>query len=276
MMAHHDSRQDWAEVEARALKHLLDVADDTEHALLADLAGVLTDEEIDEAVAALASFGCTPRTARATEPWLREARASDGERRVAALSEIFMTGPGDAKERVCTKAVADAEPSIMQMLVRARARFAELDLRLAHLRMAEVSGALLMPADAIRSDYEQRKRAEAALDYDDLVIKAQDLLVGAGAAAWVLYKIDGGIDHILVDEAQDTNPAQWSIIARLAEEFFAGKGASDRVRTLFAVGDEKQSIYSFQGADPVRFGTVGRNFRAKAMAIEQTWNDVPL
>jgi ATP-dependent helicase/nuclease subunit A len=276
MMAHHDSRQDWAEVEARALKHLLDVADDTEHALLADLAGVLTDEEIDEAVAALASFGCTTRTDRDTETWLREARASDGERRVAALSEIFMTGPGDAKERVCTKAVADAEPSIMQMLVRARARFAELDLRLAHLRMAEVSGALLMLADAIRSDYEQRKRAEAALDYDDLIIKAQDLLVGAGAAAWVLYKIDGGIDHILVDEAQDTNPAQWIIIERLADEFFAGEGASDRLRTLFAVGDEKQSIYSFQGANPARFGEVGRDFRAKATAAGCLWQDVPL
>jgi SAM-dependent methyltransferase len=93
------------------------------------------------------------------------------------------------------------------------------------------------------------------------------LLSRAGAAAWVLFKIDGGVDHILVDEAQDTNPEQWSIIERLAEEFFAGEGASDTLRTLFAVGDEKQSIYSFQGADPVRFGTVGRAFRAKATAI---------
>ena len=97
-----------------------------------------------------------------------------------------------------------------------------------------------------------------------------------GAAAWVLFKIDGGIDHILVDEAQDTNPEQWSIIERLAEEFFAGIGASERLRTLFAVGDEKQSIYSFQGADPVRFGAVGRAFRAKAFAAELTWHEVPL
>ena len=80
----------------------------------------------------------------------------------------------------------------------------------------------------------------------------------AGAAAWVLFKLDGGVDHILVDEAQDTNPEQWAIIERLAEEFFAGEGASDTLRTLFAVGDEKQSIYSFQGADPSRFGAVGR------------------
>ena len=100
--------------------------------------------------------------------------------------------------------------------------------------------------------------------------------MSAGAAAWVLYKIDGGVDHILVDEAQDTNPAQWTIIERLAEEFFAGEGASAKLRTLFAVGDEKQSIYSFQGANPIRFGEVGRAFRAKAAAVQHLWQDVPL
>jgi ATP-dependent helicase/nuclease subunit A len=95
---------------------------------------------------------------------------------------------------------------------------------------------VLLLADTIHTEYERVKRSQAVLDYDDLVLKTQALLSRAGAAAWVLFKIDGGIDHILVDEAQDTNPPQWSIIARLAEEFFAGKGASDRVRTLFSVG----------------------------------------
>ena len=74
---------------------------------------------------------------------------------------------------------------------------------------------MLALADAMQADYERRKRAEAALDYDDLIVKTQNLLSRADAAAWVLYKIDGGIDHILVDEAQDTNPAQWSIIEAL-------------------------------------------------------------
>ena len=276
MMAHHDSRPDWAEAEAAALKHLLDVAGDTEHALLVELAGVLTDEEIDDAIAAFATFVSAAKTDRDTESFLREARASDGERRVAALGEIFLTGPGEARDKFCKKGFADAEPSVVRTLTRAQARFAGLDLRLAHLRMAEVSGALLTLADAIQSDYERRKRAEAVLDYDDLIIKTQDLLLSAGAAAWVLYKIDGGVDHILVDEAQDTNPAQWTIIERLAEEFFAGEGASAKLRTLFAVGDEKQSIYSFQGANPIRFGEVGRAFRAKAAAVQHLWQDVPL
>ncbi len=126
-------------------------------------------------------------------------------------------------------------------------------------------------------DYARSKRAEAVLDYDDLILKSANLLAQAGAAAWVLYKIDGGIDHILVDEAQDTNPAQWDIIARLAEEFFAGEGAaSGAPRTLFAVGDEKQSIYSFQGADPARFRAMGRSFARRAEAAGLAWHDVPL
>ncbi len=164
----------------------------------------------------------------------------------------------------------------MQPLTRAQARFAELNDKLAHLRMAEASAAVIALADAVQADYERRKQAEAALDYDDLIVKTQNLLSRADAAAWVLYKIDGGIDHILVDEAQDTNPAQWTIIENLAGEFFSGSGASDKLRTLFAVGDEKQSIYSFQGANPARFGEVGRAFRQRAAALGLTWHEVPL
>ena len=86
------------------------------------------------------------------------------------------------------------------------------------------------------------------------MLQALELLRRAGVCApWVLFKLDGGLDHILVDEAQDTNPDQWAIVARLAEEFFVGDGAAERPRTVFAVGDAKQSIYSFQRADPHAF-----------------------
>ena len=91
----------------------------------------------------------------------------------------------------------------------------------------------------------------AQLDFDDLIEKTNWLLEKSGGASWVLFKLDSGLDHILVDEAQDTSPAQWSLISKLTEEFFAGKGTheNERIdRTVFAVGDEKQSIYSFQGA----------------------------
>ena len=80
-------------------------------------------------------------------------------------------------------------------------------------------------------------------------------------AAWVLYRLDGGIDHILVDEAQDTSPVQWDVIEKLAQEFTSGEGArSDVERTIFVVGDKKQSIYSFQGADPDAFDRMQQDF----------------
>ena len=93
----------------------------------------------------------------------------------------------------------------------------------------------------------------------------------------MLYKLDGGLDHILVDEAQDTSPAQWDVIRALAEEFFAGAGAREVARTLFAVGDEKQSIYSFQGAAPAMFAETGQGFAAaRAGARTLPWRHIPL
>jgi len=275
MVAYHKSREDWAEAEALALKRLFGVAEPAEDALIEQLAGVLTDEEIDAALAAFAEFGSGARDSDA-DAALRTARSSAGESRVAALTPAFLTQDGKARAQVCSKAIEKGAPSICALLDRAQAAFAALTDKLAHLRLAEASAAVLALADAVQGDYERRKQAEAALDYDDLIVKTQNLLSNVAAAAWVLYKIDGGIDHILVDEAQDTNPAQWTIIESLAAEFFAGSGASEKLRTLFAVGDEKQSIYSFQGANPARFGEVGRAFRQRAAALGLTWHEVPL
>ncbi|HEX5321862.1 MAG TPA: double-strand break repair helicase AddA, partial [Stellaceae bacterium] len=120
------------------------------------------------------------------------------------------------------------------------------------------------------------KRQHGELDYDDLVLKALALLRRDGIAPWVLFKLDGGLDHILIDEAQDTNPEQWDIVAALAEEFFAGEGATERPRTVFAVGDAKQSIYSFQRADPRAFVDMRRHFRARATEARRGWREVPL
>src|SRR3990170_967092 len=276
MVAYHKSREDWAEAEALALKRLFGVAEHAEDALIEQLAGVLTDDEIDAALAAFAAFGSDKKVDNEAEANLREARASEGESRVAALASIFLTQDGKMRAQVCSKGFADDTPGVATMLAGAQAAFAALNDKLAHLRLAEASAAVLALADAVQGDYERRKQAEAALDYDDLIVKTQNLLSNVAAAAWVLYKIDGGIDHILVDEAQDTNPAQWSIIESLAAEFFAGSGASEKLRTLFAVGDEKQSIYSFQGANPARFGEVGRAFRQRAAAMTLAWYEVPL
>ena len=152
--------------------------------------------------------------------------------------------------------------------------------RLKAVAMAEATESLLIVGEALLGAYDRMKRRRALLDYDDLIEKARDLLGREGGLSWVHYKLDGGIDHILVDEAQDTSPEQWEIIAGLAGEFFTGLGAGDEdrplARTVFAVGDEKQSIYSFQGADPVRFGRMRDHFREEAAEVSGTLPEVEL
>ena len=108
--------------------------------------------------------------------------------------------------------------------------------------------------------YAREKARRGLLDYDDLIDKALELLKSVDAA-WVHYKLDLGVDHILVDEAQDTSHKQWEIVRLLASEFTAGAGARNVTRTIFAVGDEKQSIYSFQDAAPKEFAEMLRFFR---------------
>jgi ATP-dependent helicase/nuclease subunit A len=121
--------------------------------------------------------------------------------------------------------------------------------------------------------YEEMKRARGVLDYDDLIGRTVDLLTNE-AAAWVHYKLDGGIDHILIDEAQDTSPQQWKIVEKLAEEFFVGHGAHPgRIRTIFAVGDEKQSIFAFQGADPAGFHRMRLQFKKRLNDIGRALRD---
>jgi len=125
--------------------------------------------------------------------------------------------------------------------------------------------------------YETRKLALGWLDFDDLIRKAGALLSDPAVATWVLYRLDGGIDHILVDEAQDTSPAQWQVIERLAAEFTSGEGAkSGEARTIFVVGDPKQSIYSFQGAEPAEFTRMRDKFHRALQQIDQPFQAMQL
>ena len=112
--------------------------------------------------------------------------------------------------------------------------------------------------------YTNEKLLRGWLDFDDLILKTQKLLIDPTIAAWVLYRLDGGIDHILIDEAQDTSPTQWRIIEKISQEFYAGEGSRDKTnRTLFVVGDKKQSIYSFQGADTFELNRIQKRFKKR-------------
>ncbi len=127
------------------------------------------------------------------------------------------------------------------------------------------------------AQYEAAKQLRGWLDFDDLITKAGDLLTDPAVAAWVLYRLDGGIDHILVDEAQDTSPAQWRVIDNLSREFTSGLGARDDVnRTIFVVGDPKQSIYSFQGAKPDEFERMRETFREKLAQVGKPFQNLPM
>ncbi|MCI4645444.1 MAG: double-strand break repair helicase AddA [Hyphomonadaceae bacterium] len=132
--------------------------------------------------------------------------------------------------------------------------------------------ALVQLAGPILAGYATEKAARGALDFEDLIGAARHLLTRSGMAAWVLYKLDGGISHVLLDEAQDTSPDQWDLIRTLTAEFFAGMGSehAQDPRTLFVVGDEKQSIYSFQGAEPREFLAGRQAFSERTLGTGQT------
>ena len=127
------------------------------------------------------------------------------------------------------------------------------------------------------SKFESEKQLRGAYGFDDLILKTRDLLVHKASAQWVLFKLDRGIEHVLVDEAQDTSLAQWEIVGALTSEFFSGTGSREVPdRTLFVVGDRKQSIFSFQGADPAAFEYSRGIFGTQITNVGQDFNTVDL
>jgi ATP-dependent helicase/nuclease subunit A len=169
-----------------------------------------------------------------------------------------------------------AAPDLEDKVQAAYDQVLALSDRLNLLHMFEATQAAMVLAERLTHDYEDIKKSRSQLDFDDLINRTARLLTRSDVSAWVHYKLDQGIDHILVDEAQDTSPVQWSIIRSLAEDFFTGESARGRHRTMFAVGDEKQSIYSFQGARPERFSEEQREARRRIEASGLAFSPVQL
>jgi ATP-dependent helicase/nuclease subunit A len=190
---------------------------------------------------------------------LRDAmQASERAKAIEIYLSIFFTQEGKPRgARVITKGLAKKYPFLEDQLRGEEGRLIGLREKLNAARAVARSVALVSVAERILAAYAQIKAERGLLDFDDLIERATALLARADAA-WVLYKLDSGIDHILVDEAQDTSRDQWDILAKLAAEFTAGKGAQEYPRTFFAVGDDKQSIFSFQGAAPEMFAEMRR------------------
>ncbi|MBP5858694.1 double-strand break repair helicase AddA [Marivibrio halodurans] len=205
-------------------------------------------------------------------PESRVARFADHMERFLAKSKDY--APKEMKS-LATKKMLEVYPDIEGILLGEQRRLQFVDQRLRRQATFEATAGLIRLGARILDAYDRAKAARARLDYDDLIVKARDLLAGDGAPPWVLFKLDGGLEHILIDEAQDTNPEQWEIVGALADEFFAGEGTAGAMpRTVFAVGDAKQSIYSFQRADPRAFQAMRHHFAARAREAGQGFRGV--
>lgn len=196
------------------------------------------------------------------EPAIRDWPALGAVERLDTLLHLLLTAKGEPSPRKVTIEATRSMPHGVDRQAELQALLANARNSLLAIRAAERSIALFTLARLILGIYTRRKRALAALDYEDLLVRTRNMLE-SGAAQWVLYKLDAGLDHLLVDEAQDTSADQWAILRALTGEFFAGEGprATGSQRTIFAVGDEKQSIYGFQGAAPAEFGAQREHYR---------------
>ena len=198
----------------------------------------------------------------------------DGNERVERYLDIFCTGDRKkCRETVVTAKIKKSNAGLSVRLDLERARVWRLLQKKNAVQARDRSSALFTVAYAVISRLRAEKNRRGLLDYDDLIDKALALLKDE-RAAWVHYKLDRGIHHVLIDEAQDTSPKQWAIVKLLVGEFFAGIGAHEQTRTIFAVGDEKQSIFSFQGAAPQEFASSRRYFaemhKRAEMRFEET------
>jgi ATP-dependent helicase/nuclease subunit A len=226
------------------------------------------------AVRALAGGGKTDAArAEAIAAWL------DAEDRAAVASDYataFFTGTGEIRKTLASKAAVKAMPDIVEVLTAEAQRLGAALDHAAGCALVDLTIALLRLGVDITERYGRAKRRRSTLDYDDLIVATRRLLATSASAAWVLYKLDGGIDHVLVDEAQDTNPDQWEVIRSLTEEFFSGESAVDRERTIFAVGDTKQSIFGFQRADPRKLAEMRGSFEERIGLIRKVFVSVGL
>jgi len=188
------------------------------------------------------------------------AMLQDADRIETYLDIFCIKDRSKTRSRVFTNTIKKFNPGLCDRLLKEQARVWSLVERQRAIAARDRSAALFTIAHAVTERFRAEKNRRGLLDYEDLIDKALELLKEP-AAAWVHYKLDRGIHHVLIDEAQDTSPKQWAIVTALVSEFFAGRGAHDTTRTIFAVGDEKQSIFSFQGAAPREFAAMRQHFR---------------
>jgi ATP-dependent helicase/nuclease subunit A len=274
--------------ERAALERWIDAAGGLAPALaaLSHRLGVDPDESADDIRAALFEDAVVPRSEwPAVAAALAEGLQTDRDhaarlalalggrepQHIDAYLQIFCTAKLEPRKNIVTKGIKARNPALAERLLAEQARVCRLLERQRALAARDRTAALVTIAHEVLARYRAEKARRGLLDYDDLIEKTLKLFANT-AAAWVLYKLDLGIDHVLIDEAQDTSPQQWEVIRQLTAEFTAGHGARSVARSIFAVGDEKQSIYSFQGAAPDQFDEMRKHFGRRLAASEMKFD----
>lgn len=265
------ARHQSSELKASAARQLGLDPDEDRDALLQSILQQAPDvQELAALIDALADGGATDI---GLANRLRDTCAlSDPEQKALAYLACFFTKSNTPLKTLGTNKMTQA---VKDRLRGEQERLLPIPHKLLAIETLERTLALYTVADAILGKYKKLKNISGTLDFDDMIERTRTLLTRSDAS-WILYKLDAGIDHILVDEAQDTSPAQWDILKRLTEDFFAGEGARNIQRTFFAVGDEKQSIFSFQGAAPKEFGQNRSGFAARIGQAKGEFESVQL
>lgn len=234
--------------------------------------------DLDRMVAAWRQSGPNDqKLADRLQPWLSLSLADRVARFDDLLRVFFVESHGNWQPRknLFTKAALSVQPDMSALTEAAFSRVEEMWDKVKRFRLVDQAAAFLRFGYTIGRAMEAQKQRLGALGFDDLIRKAAQLLEHEGAA-WVRYKIDLRIEHVLVDEAQDTNAHQWSIIGGVTSEFFAGEGAGKAQRSMFAVGDIKQAIFGFQGSDPATFGTAQQAYAQAVRGAGQRFEPVSL
>jgi ATP-dependent helicase/nuclease subunit A len=264
---------------AAAWRRAVGASHDSEAELIAAAVSWPGEATLGDALRRCRLFGSPGVSAKAAEMegWLHLPPEDRAEHWAKWLEQLYtLDGSPRAASTFCNPKLAAQHGDIPQACAAEQARVTAVLQACRALRCAAASASLLALGDPILACYATAKARGGLVDYDDLIRRTVELLKDGGAA-WVKYKLDGGIDHLLLDEVQDTSAVQWQVTDALAEDFFAGETArSGHGRTVFAVGDVKQSIYSFQGAEPDLFTGRRQHYAARVAAAGEVWRETVL
>lgn len=246
----------------------------------ADIAAACENDAFDRAylmqlVAVLNDWGSTRALDRIDiiSNWLL-GTAAQRAAELPKLARAWRKADGDV---FASKGYVPNDPRYMPLVERIDAWAGDLLDQMSRADLAAATAAALRAAQAYARSYAQAKQTRGLVDFNDQISLTRKLLAEPGMGDWIKFKLDQTTDHILVDESQDTNRAQWDIVDALADEFWAGEGAKpDVLRTLFAVGDYKQAIYGFQGTDPLHYERAGLSFELKAARAERSFQRLSL